>query len=554
MSGLNLKHFKKIKSDDSATVFRDKSGHELRVAHKGLSARRRKEMEAIPFAEGGEVEDEELSDETKKSGRRFGISEEKLKAIRQFDAPEEQREISSVPGAEEITGPVKPEPTLMRKAADMVGVPQATHDELARREWQRGIDADKKAMEAQAPVKGPAPASIAPAQMAPQQPQMPIQSMDAGMGQGLINQFQQGVQAEAKAVGQQGQEQAAILQQQQKEQQAAIQDFTLKSQQYAKEIDALAEDYKKGHINPNRYMESMGTGQKVMTAIGLILGGMGAGLTRTGVNPAAKFLEDQIARDIEAQKANLGKGQTLLDFNLKQFGNMKDALSMTEAMQKNLYATKLEEAAAKSKDPIAQARGMQMAAQFKAQILPQISALAQSQVTQGILSNPNASPLTKIQALPKEMRDNALKEYAEYRNLEGSLKEVDRVMQSFGNVGAMDRANPFTPDKVAQGKASLVGIAKAILGEAMQEADIARMVDPFVPGLMSNNEAARKQASKELKSILVSKAPGKTPILSEYGIVPKLSVLGAQDLRLLNWAKQNPKSPKAQEIMKRIGG
>lgn len=382
-NGLDLKHFKKIKSDGKCTVFKDKAGHELRVAHGALSAGRRKQLEAIPFADGGEVEDEPLSDASIKAGKRFGISEEKLKAIRQFDQPEEQRSIATVPGAEEITGPVPPkeEPKgMLQTASDALF--SKDPNKVALNQWKQGIAQDKQAMSA--PVRGPAPASLAPPELAPQ---MPAPALDAGMGQSLINQFQTGVNQEAAAIGQQAKAQQDVLKQQAASQQALINDFNQKNQQYMQEVNNVMEDYKKQYINPNHYQESQTAGQKVSTAIGLILGGMGAGLTG-GENTAARFLSDQIARDIEAQKANMGKGQNILSFNLQKYGNMRDAVAMTDAMQKGIYATKLEEAAANSKDPMAKARAMQVAAQFKAQILPQISKVAQAQTVQGLLSAP----------------------------------------------------------------------------------------------------------------------------------------------------------------------
>lgn len=574
--GLNLKNFKKVKSDDKCTVFKDRSGHELRVAHGALSPRRRKEMEAIPFADGGEVEDEPLSDESIKAGKKFGISEEKLKAIRQFDQPSEQRSISSVPGAEEITGPVQPKSEKgwldqkLDAANDFVKSPGSWMDKanaalpgsggqeaLARRQWKQGLAADQQS--ASVPVKGPAPASIAPMQDSTpvSEPVQQLQPMglSQNMGQSLINQFQTGVNQEAAAIGQQAKAQQDVLKQQAAEQQAAMADFNQKQQQYAQEVNAVMEDYKKNYINPNHYQESQSSGQKVMTAIGLILGGMGAGLTG-GENMAAKFLSQQIDRDIEAQKANLGKTQSILSFNLQKFGNMRDAVSMTEAMMKGIYATKLDEAGNNAKDKIAGARAKQAAATFAAGIMPAIDKTAQGQVAQGVLNNPNASPLTKIQALPKEMRDNAIKELNDYKNIQAKLGQVDSVMrEAFKNTSAGEKLmNPIQSGQRRQvAFAQLFPIAKAIAGERMTDADARALIEPYLPGMTTNQETMEMNI-KKLKNQLATEASGRTPILAEYGIVQPLSANTAQEQRLLNWAKMNPKDPKAKKIIERIGG
>lgn len=52
---LDLKKFKKVKSDKKSTTMRHEDGHELRIAHQSLSPKMREQMAALPMAEGGEV-------------------------------------------------------------------------------------------------------------------------------------------------------------------------------------------------------------------------------------------------------------------------------------------------------------------------------------------------------------------------------------------------------------------------------------------------------------------------------------------------------------------
>lgn len=54
-------------------------------------------------------------------------------------------------------------------------------------------------------------------------------------------------------------------------------------------------------IEPNRLWHNMDTSQKVGTAIAMVLGGLGAGLTH-GKNEAAEYFDNAINRDIESQK------------------------------------------------------------------------------------------------------------------------------------------------------------------------------------------------------------------------------------------------------------
>ena len=80
---------------------------------------------------------------------------------------------------------------------------------------------------------------------------------------------------------------------------------------------AIADDYLTKQVDPEHYWSSLSTPAKISTNIGLILGGIGAGLTR-GENLAYKMLQANIDRDMAAQKAEMGKKENLLQFNMKQ--------------------------------------------------------------------------------------------------------------------------------------------------------------------------------------------------------------------------------------------
>lgn len=54
--GLDLSRFKKVSSDKKTTTLRHAKGHEIRVAHSGLTPKMREHLERLPMAEGGEVE------------------------------------------------------------------------------------------------------------------------------------------------------------------------------------------------------------------------------------------------------------------------------------------------------------------------------------------------------------------------------------------------------------------------------------------------------------------------------------------------------------------
>lgn len=53
---LNLKKYKKVASDKDSSTFQHPDGHQMKIVHKALSSAMRKEVSAIPMAEGGYVD------------------------------------------------------------------------------------------------------------------------------------------------------------------------------------------------------------------------------------------------------------------------------------------------------------------------------------------------------------------------------------------------------------------------------------------------------------------------------------------------------------------
>lgn len=83
-------------------------------------------------------------------------------------------------------------------------------------------------------------------------------------------------------------------------------------------------------IDHNRLFNNMSTGNKVLAAISVMLSGFGAGLQGPGAkNQAMEILQKQIDRDIDAQRAELGKKQTLFSENLRQLGDVRAARAAT---------------------------------------------------------------------------------------------------------------------------------------------------------------------------------------------------------------------------------
>lgn len=197
----------------------------------------------------------------------------------------------------------------------------------------------------------------------PARQQMPTAQTDPNFKydpyQGLNTELA-GVAGEAKAAGQVESEKADLFKKHEQDMQAINQQGQQMAAQHQAETQALIDDMKNGHIDPKSYMNHMSSGQKVSTAIGLILGGIGGGIDRSGQNPALEFLNKQIDHDINAQIENRNNKNTIFNAMEKQYGNKKDALNMTHAFYLAKLQNDINTAAAKSGNQLAIARAQQL--------------------------------------------------------------------------------------------------------------------------------------------------------------------------------------------------
>lgn len=108
-------------------------------------------------------------------------------------------------------------------------------------------------------------------------------------------------------------------------------------------------------IDPNRYLHNMNTGSKISTAIAMVLGGIGSGLTGQP-NVAAQFLQKAIDDDVEAQKNDQSKTLNLWKMNREATGDDLQANLATQNQLLSIAKVKALQAAAGAQGPLAQQR------------------------------------------------------------------------------------------------------------------------------------------------------------------------------------------------------
>lgn len=109
-----------------------------------------------------------------------------------------------------------------------------------------------------------------------------------------------------------------------------------------------------GIINPNRYVENMGTEQKTKNAIALAVGGFGTAFG--GHNFAFDHLEKQIDRDVDAQKATFENRKNVYGAYQTLYGDSNITTALAKASTQDIYAKRIQLAGAQTGDPAAVAR------------------------------------------------------------------------------------------------------------------------------------------------------------------------------------------------------
>lgn len=243
-----------------------------------------------------------------------------------------------------------------------------------------------------------------PAQVPPTAAQLQAQQDPYGYGayqneamKGL-NLKAAGIQGEAKAMGDLGKAQYEAA----KPYLEKNVDITNQMQQLQWNMDQdsqkYAQDAANQKIDPEHYLNSMSTGHKVQSAISLVLGGVGGGMTGKG-NSALDFINSQIDRDIRGQEMNMAQKNNLFKMNMDLFGHRMDALAKTKADVLAVAEQNIKMQALQSQDPLAQARAQQLLgglSQERANLYQQI---ATRKMMADAFSNQGGSPEKAVQAM-----------------------------------------------------------------------------------------------------------------------------------------------------------
>lgn len=319
-----------------------------------------------------------------------------------------------------------------------------------------------------------APVPLAPSHepwQAPLLPQSPDASAAAAQYSGVPNYGgimgrmfsaeklqEQGVRGQAAAAGQRSQEEAGALDTYTRAMQEHEARFEQQFDGLTKEHDAIVDDIKNTRINPQRLWQSKSASDKSSAMIGMILSGIGSAMAGQP-NLALQVLDKQIERDIDAQKMELGKKESLLSDNLRKTGNLFQATSMTRLQMAATLEGQMKLAAARSGSADAQARADQAIGQLRMNLIQPMMQMAQFQAISGMVQagQGGGAGYVKSSALPPMPSEFSLKGVVEARKdmnerrvdlpelgagswtLAKTPKDAEEIRQSFASMGNLER-------------------------------------------------------------------------------------------------------------------
>ncbi len=274
-----------------------------------------------------------------------------------------------------------------------------------------------------------------------------------------------------------------------------IQDLNAKAQEnqatFQKERDNFNKYQMEHPIDEKHYVESMGTGRKISTAIGLMLGGFYAGYSKTGVNPAMDFLNKQIDRDIEGQKSRMDQQKTIFGANHELYRDQVLAQNATRINMNDIYSQKIQEAALKEGTPAAlnAAKLAQFELAKNSQDLLDRSTI-RSTVLQGLKSGNSAVDPAALGAGGFMRPEQATKEQAAYDGYKNAAQSGDDLYKGLLKTDTLGNwvTSPLSTNKSIDLMNSQLGsnLQQAAPSKRLSDTVAAMQMKPFYITLSDN--------------------------------------------------------------------
>lgn len=327
---MNLSSMKKIAGDSKSTTFKHKDGHEIKVAHSALPALQRKQLEKLPIQHydgGTDSASNAATDTSTNTSSNTSSSGPDLPG-----AQSAQDSFNSSSGNWDA----------LKHAVGFAKGGSVPH-------YDSGTD-----------NVSPPPASVYANQPIQTQSQSVPSIPNTTFGNGTLNapaafNLQQKSAREQQAVDSaKGAAQADIEDGYNKQQAALAQRDQDNINNLNNHTTEVTNAIKEGAINPNHYTESREAQTHIPTAMALALSGMTSSITGQP-NYYADFLNKQIDRDIDAQKARSDQQKTIYGMYKDAYQNDTVAQDLAKKTMNDVYTHKMQQTAAQLATPQAKA-------------------------------------------------------------------------------------------------------------------------------------------------------------------------------------------------------
>lgn len=363
----NMSKFKKISGDKNSTTMQHDDGHMITIAHKTLPALHRKQLERMPIheADGGEIDNDQTPTQP--------VANPDVMAALSGAASNPQKAVKDARKNYAEGGPVVHRDNNPKLQQSLVRNPPSEKQISTLNSYADGTsDAQQDDSQSTQPDQSQSPMNHLPitinvgTQPTPQAPQGPASIYNQQQPQtqvpnipiaqpnaGLMNSNQtinapQAVRSEQALAPQQeaidtakGKALADTEKgyNDQRAAQAQIDEQHIKDLQ--QHTDEFANYIANNKIDPNHWADTRALG-KTGAAMSLFLSGFAGGLGNTG---PMDFINKQIDRDIDAQKARSDQAKTVYGAFEHLYGDQNIASTATKASMLDIYSHKVQQIA-----------------------------------------------------------------------------------------------------------------------------------------------------------------------------------------------------------------
>jgi hypothetical protein len=554
----NYQGFEKVDATPTSTVLRNAAGHQIVIAHGALSPEHREMLDALPkYAKGG-ISESPGNDITPLEDQQAAQREPAMVVPQGTDSPPAEEGgfwnglMHTLSGAGNAMREDMAAPGNIG-AAIGTGVPNAMNA-MTKQFDERDNARDMADQQMMAQQYGPG-AAVKNASM--EMPMSMGQPASTDPYTRAMGQMSRGLDIQQKAEQNFAEAKGKIADESMQFQQAQQAQYTKdRAALDAEHVQRIA-DYNAGKVNPDHYWENKTSGQKIRNTIGMILSGFG------GTQSAKMFqdsMDNEIKQDIAAQESNLGQKRTLLEDNIRKYGDLETARKASYVDHANLVAAQLDRAAATAGSPEAAARAQMAKAQLAMTVQPKIDELAQRSSVMKMMAQAgsNADPSALAMLKPPAVQEKIAKDIDDRKELRG-LKVG--MMRSFKQLGDMANAGTLSPRDAASARNAFVGPLEKLFEGRYNTDAVEKMVDSLLPqGFEDASTRAHKMGRIEqlfdgFKKGSLSKMNGIDldqfkPTSLKVG---PMDLLEPADQQRAQWALNNRQNPTAQRLIKTLG-